>query len=389
MRLVNDHGDRFAQADWPPLAAAQGAAISRRDAAVWPASQPALDRRALWLPADVPPGRYGLELVVYSTETGRTLGQPVTITSIEVKPAEIVVPLRSLSIPTPTLQPAGDLTLVGYAMPQSLQPGESLPLWLYWQASPQGDWTLSSDSVIRLSLIGLDDAGRHPSVPQEALFPLVESVGRLTGWQPGQVRRAVYHLLTHPRLTSGRAAASVSLIAVPFGENPPGQATVNLPPITLKQRARQFEPPNVPRPTEITFGSPSLIKLVGHDLAEGTRSVRPGNTLSVTLYWQALTETEINYTVFVQVLDVDWHVVAQQDLQPLDGAAPTNTWLAGEYLTDPYRLSLPADLHPGDYRVISGLYDARTGKRLSVSSGGDFVELGMVTVPSELQGTSQ
>jgi hypothetical protein len=299
------------------------------------------------------------------------------------------VPLRSISIPNPTRQTAGDLTLVGYAMPQSLQPGEDLWLWLYWQAAPRASWTLTPDSLIHLSLIGLDGSADRPTAPQEALFPLTESVGPLTGWQPGQVRRAVYHLPTHPRMTADRAAVSVTLAAALSAANPQEQVTVNLPPIELQQRSRQFNLPDVPRPTDLTFGSPPLIKLIGHDLTEGTQPAKPGDMLRVTLYWQALTETEINYTVFVQVLNVDWQVVAQRDLQPLAGSAPTNTWLAGEYLTDPYQLNLPAAMRPGSYRVIAGLYDARTGQRLPVSSGGDFVDLGAVTVPPKLQGTSQ
>lgn len=87
-----------------------------------------------------------------------------------------------------------------------------------------------------------------------------------------------------------------------------------------------------------------------------------------------------NYTVFVQLLNNAGQVVAQIDLPPLAGAAPTTTWLPGEILTDPYSLSLPPDLSPGRYRLITGLYDPASGARLPVSSGGDFVELGQVTV---------
>jgi hypothetical protein len=68
-------------------------------------------------------------------------------------------------------------------------------------------------------------------------------------------------------------------------------------------------------------------------------------------------------------------VVAQVDLPPLAGVAPTTTWLPGEILTDPYTLPLPPSLSPGDYRLITGLYHAVTGERLLVASGGDFVEL--------------
>ena len=62
------------------------------------------------------------------------------------------------------------------------------------------------------------------------------------------------------------------------------------------------------------------------------------------------------------------------------GAAPTTTWLPGEILTDPYTLQLPPNLPPGVYRFIAGMYNATTGQRLPVSTGGDFVELPGITV---------
>jgi YD repeat-containing protein len=126
------------------------------------------------------------------------------------------------------------------------------------------------------------------------------------------------------------------------------------------------------------FGSPPTVRLVGCD-GPG-HSYAPGSDLALTLYWQALAEMDISYTVFVQVLTPDWRVVAQVDRQPLDGTAPTNTWLVGEYLTDTYRLALPADLAPGVYRLIVGLYDAQTGQRLPVSSGGDFVTVSTLDI---------
>jgi hypothetical protein len=87
-----------------------------------------------------------------------------------------------------------------------------------------------------------------------------------------------------------------------------------------------------------------------------------------------------SYTVFVQLLNSAGQVVAQVDAQPLAGAAPTTTWLPGEILTDPYTLTLPPELPPGDYRLITGLYNAANGERLSVATGGNFVELSPLTV---------
>ncbi len=42
----------------------------------------------------------------------------------------------------------------------------------------------------------------------------------------------------------------------------------------------------------------------------------------------------------------------------------TSAWQVGEILNDTHRLTLPADLKPGTYRIIVGLYDPQTGQRL-------------------------
>jgi hypothetical protein len=123
----------------------------------------------------------------------------------------------------------------------------------------------------------------------------------------------------------------------------------------------------------------TITELIGYDLP--LTNLAPGGTLSLTLYWQAKAEMENNYTVFVQLLNSNQQVVAQQDFQPQSGGASTTTWLPGEILTDPYTLYLPSDLSPGEYRVITGVYDPLTGQRMPASTGEDFAELGTVTIP--------
>jgi hypothetical protein len=148
--------------------------------------------------------------------------------------------------------------------------------------------------------------------------------------------------------------------------------------LSLITRPRQFEVPTLANATEVAFGNSTQLKLIGYDLP--IAQLAPGDSLKVTLYWQAEVEMDTDYTVFVQLLDSAGRVVAQVDLPPLAGAAPTTTWLPGEILTDPYTLTLPAGLPPGDYRLITGLYHAATGERLPLASGGNFVELSAITV---------
>jgi hypothetical protein len=156
------------------------------------------------------------------------------------------------------------------------------------------------------------------------------------------------------------------------------KARIPIAPVKLVTRPRRFEPPAISRPVEAAFGNSPLLKLLGYDVTE--RDIAPGDTLSLTLYWQAEAEMKLNYTVFVQLLNDAGQVAAQVDMQPQAGAAPTTTWLPGEILTDVYHLTLPPGLPPGQYRLITGLYNAASGERLPVASGGDFVELGQVAV---------
>ncbi len=352
LRLVNPQGDVFAQSDWPPLP----------PASAWPPGQPLIDRRALWLPADVPPGDYLLQLVVYRPDTGQPLGQPVTLPNVTVTAAQITPPPDALAIPNFAApanasirhSPAA-IQLVGHALPAGIQPGQELWLWLYWLANAP----LLPDTGLRLTLSGGDETLTTDQ-------PLAESVGPLTSWQPGQVRRAVYHLPTSPRFAGDSLEVRVAAA---------GQPDISVGQVRLQTRPHVFEPPAIASPLNVAFGDPPLITLLGFDA-----NAIDNTQHALILYWQANSDFDTSYTVFVQLLNPAGQVVAQQDSQPLGGAAPTTTWLPGEILSDPYTLNLPPELPPGDYRLIAGLYDPVTGQRLLTASGADFVELPPVTV---------
>ncbi|MCJ7667563.1 MAG: phospholipid carrier-dependent glycosyltransferase, partial [Anaerolineae bacterium] len=84
----------------------------------------------------------------------------------------------------------------------------------------------------------------------------------------------------------------------------------------------------------------------------------------IALYWQALRKIEVDYTVFVHLLDSTGRVLSQRDSQPQNGFRPTSTWTAGEEVADYHGLPLPADIPAGEYWLEVGLYEAATGKRL-------------------------
>ncbi len=114
--------------------------------------------------------------------------------------------------------------------------------------------------------------------------------------------------------------------------------------------------------------------------AVGPTTVIPGDGVRIALGWVALQPLSVDYVVFGQLLDAAGQLRAQQDSPPVGGYRPTSGWTPGEPIEDHLGIPLPSDLPPGEYTLIVGVYDPATGQRLPVSSGGDFVTLGRVTV---------
>jgi hypothetical protein len=110
------------------------------------------------------------------------------------------------------------------------------------------------------------------------------------------------------------------------------------------------------------------ISLLGYDLAAGEG--QPGSAHSeagriyFTFYWQAKTIPAADYTVFLHLRDASNRVAAQQDNPPAAGRYPTSLWDTGEIIVDEISLAV-ADLPPGRYTPVVGLYNFTTGQRLA------------------------
>lgn len=110
----------------------------------------------------------------------------------------------------------------------------------------------------------------------------------------------------------------------------------------------------------------------------------PGDTIELTLAWQPLRPPRHDYTTLLHLVGTDGVPVAQWDQPPLQDVVPTTIWREGDMLVDRYALPLPADLPPGDYRLLTGLYDLETLTRLRVTQEdvptGDTIPLADVRI---------
>jgi hypothetical protein len=130
-------------------------------------------------------------------------------------------------------------------------------------------------------------------------------------------------------------------------------------------------------------GAQAKAALVAAETEGGT--IRPGETLPLTLYWRALAPMDTSYTVFVQAIDEQGTKVAQVDRLPCDGGCPTTTWRPGDLIGETHELTIRPDAPPGRYELIAGMYDLDTGQRLQqLDEGGtavaDHLNLGAVEV---------
>ena len=99
-------------------------------------------------------------------------------------------------------------------------------------------------------------------------------------------------------------------------------------------------------------------------------SLRPGETLRITLRWQSLRPVESRFVVFVHLVGPSGEIVAQDDAEPAHGNRPTSGWKEGEVITDPHSLTLPSNADAGEYQIRVGLYLPGPNERLPVIDAG-------------------
>ncbi len=318
----------------------------------WKPGRVVFGRYDLDLMPGSPPGDYGLDVGVYTEadpvgldvldKAGAPQGKRALLGGVRLAVAAATPEELGLSLEEGH-DLGGGLSLLDWELGRrEAQPGDRLPLTLIWgvTARPQGDYTLR--------LLVTDAGGQTWSAGD---FPPTNIWHPTGGWLPGQAWRGqiTFRLPIHVQPGTARLAAQlIAADGAPLG--PP----VELTDLEALSTERVFVPPQPQAPRRANFDNRVL--LLGADLEPDPAA--PGGVLRLTLYWQALTEMDTPYTVFVHLLDAQERVVVGHDGEPVDGTRPTTGWVPGEYIADGHSLTLPADLPPGDYVIEVGLYDA-------------------------------
>ncbi len=348
-------------------------------------TQPVRDQHALLVPADTPPGLYDLRLTWYERGSDRPLeavDEEKTDLGTSVHLATVTVEEPSpLAIPPHPPEPfqavfANGLTLRGYGLPAHVvRPGDRIPLQLYWKVTQTP--TADSKLVIELTnergqrLVTTADVLGTPAYPP-------------THWRSGRAVRSHVQIPISPQISAGRWSLRVGLQrddgqAIPaqrqeslnlFGglliwPRSFTEETVPLAEIQIKERNRSFTPPPVAHHISATLGS--QVELLGYDLlcaGQAPCTLHPGQELHLTLVWRARGLTDKRYKVFTHLVGPDGKLWGQRDAEPVNGTAPTTTWIAGEVVSDTYSIPLDPQALDGDYRLLVGMYHEASGQRL-------------------------
>ena len=245
---------------------------------------------------------------------------------------------------------ANNLNLVGYQS-SDLKPGYPLKLTFYWQPSQK----IERDVEVFVQLF---DQNREAVIANIHNWPL-NGVFRIRAWQPDRTMPLSYSLQIPDNLAPGPYQLYVGvsdLIArkrIPLLSGGDSQL-VKIFDISVSRDNRVPE-----NSTDYNFGN--MIMLNGYTLTPTT------DGLKMTFFWQAIDAPQIDYTTFIHVVNADDQIVAQSDLQPLNGKYPTSIWAPNEVIIDVRRITA---IPKGNYRIYMGWYRKDTFERIPLFSNG-------------------
>ncbi len=235
----------------------------------------------------------------------------------------------------------------------SAQPGDPIKVTLYWRALRPIDRSL----VEFVHLI--DDQGimiaQRDTWPGRGMYPT-------TLWKPDEVFADTLYLhIPDGAYTPNNATVRVGL----YEQDGPrltaidarGQAVVDNA-VSIGAMKIDPHPGEYPNSTRVNFGDKA--ELLGYEMS--SRSILPGEAITVTLYWRATAPFAEDYSVFLTALRPNLRPSAQDSSKPLRDTFSTKKWIVGQVITDVRVLQFPPTAKPGELDVEVGWFLPKVGR---------------------------
>lgn len=328
---------------------------------------------AAWKPGEVIPDWHEIPIAEtllpgdYTLELG--LFPPFSSAGLEYAAGQMWLPVQDLTVGSqqPSTVPHSLAAvaprrwqLLGYDLPAQAPPTGRVLLTLYWKAlSSLPDYEIGT----RMAPVdAASDAGEWAwQEPGNGTYPT-------SRWQPDTVV-----VTTHPLvMPAEKGQVRVQVAVREKGEGRGGWTPpqrVSFYPGWLKRDVVEMSLPSVtvagrPPSSPGTFNFDDRILMARFELAP--QVLAPGAALDLSVEWQCMQAMDVDYTLFVQLVDPGGVLRGQIDVWPQNGTYPTSAWQEAETVSDRYTVYLGQDAPPGDYRVLVGWYLLETMQRLPV-----------------------
>lgn len=229
----------------------------------------------------------------------------------------------------------------------------------------EGDATrVLEGTKLQIEIVG---QANHPTIPAFAIIQQTVRAGEPVdeGTTIGVIISQGPELVEVPPLIgkslseSEAQIQSAGLIAESqeaWSEQPPGIVVEQNPPAGSLVQSRSLVLLTISSGARVPVGAilAGKISLIAYELPR--LNYRPGETLPLTLVWQAIQAPDQDYTVFVHLTRDDGSPISQHDGLPANGARTTGTWAPGEQIIDNHQFTIPPDTPPGEYWLRVGMY---------------------------------
>jgi 4-amino-4-deoxy-L-arabinose transferase-like glycosyltransferase len=232
--------------------------------------------------------------------------------------------------------------------------------------------------------VGLRLVGQTGHVWAQRDTPPLGGLESFSDWPRGQPRLDHHGLLVPAGTPPGDyrltlrvyRAADVAVLPVSTAVGTAVEVTLGAVRVVRPQMPPPVEALGFARQREVQFGD--RLRLLG--FTQDIFDVRPGETVDVDLYWQALADPGQDFLPRLQLLQSGDEVVAQSTQKPVAGTYPTAWWQAGELVRDRQALPITATVPPGMYTLALSLVRAADGQPVEVQWGETWVGLGDIAV---------
>jgi len=255
----------------------------------------------------------------------------------------------------------GQLELLGYDLPSSVQAGQTARLVLYYhipsELGGRRNYSFFAHLVDgRDYLWGQDDAFGYPT----------------SNWYGGDMAVQWLDVSVPPDAPPRSYHLKVGLYDQDRGQlfpvldedGSPVAAAVTLEPLTVRKAAVPPAAASLEIPNLLQARVGDQFTFLGYDVSQ--RVLNPGQSAHVSLYWRATARPGRDYLVSTYLVDEGGKVWPQSSRQALDGDYPTSLWEAGQVVRDRFDLVVDPETPRAVYEIKVGLYDKETKSYLPV-----------------------